>query len=274
MALNRQGPDGANVDCQRVEKEEMIERYLTGKLSELEGEAFEQHYLGCQRCFDELQFRHAAAIELKRQPKVSFQPAAALGNTRWAWGLATAAVLLVTLFSVTTFYRRQNPGLVQEPPVPIDTRHEMIDQLALVDPVPPYVPVTMRGGKPQAATERFQDGMQRYTQHNYAAAITLLQEAIRLDANLQPALFYLGISQLMMDQPDEAIGQFSRLTHMETSPYLEDSHWYLAKAFLKKRELAAAQQELEAVVTLNGSHLEEARQALQVIRRLAKESLK
>ena len=134
--------------------------------------------------------------------------------------------------------------------------------------------MTIRGGKPQAGTERFQEGMQRFTQRNYAGAISSLKEAIRLDANLQPALFYLGISQLMMDQPDEAIGQFSRLTRMETSPYLEDSHWYLAKAFLKKRELARAQQELEAVVTLNGSHLEEARQALQVIRRLAKESLK
>ena len=53
MALNRERPGGATVDCQRVEQEEVIERYLAGKLPEGEAEAFEQHYVGCESCFEE-----------------------------------------------------------------------------------------------------------------------------------------------------------------------------------------------------------------------------
>jgi tetratricopeptide (TPR) repeat protein len=262
------------MDCQAVEIEEFIERYLTGRLSEAETDAFEQHYLGCQDCFKELQFRHATALELRRKPEVSSRPAAATWNTRWMWALAAAAVLLVTLVSLTTYYRRQNPQVVQRQPAQNKTGQETIARLARVETAPPYVPLTIRGGKAGAATERFQEGMQRYMQHNYSGAIGPLQEAVRMDSTLQPALFYLGISLLMTDQPDEAIAQLSRLTRTEANPYLEESHWYLAKAFLKKRDLVSAQKELEAVVTLNGQHLPEARQALELIRNIAEESQK
>ncbi len=89
--------------------------------------------------------------------------------------------------------------------------------------------------------------------------------------DLQPALFYLGISQLMTDQPDKAIATLSGLARIEATPYLEESHWFLAKAFLKKQDLVSAQKELETVVTLNGPHLDEARRDLEAIRRLARQ---
>jgi tetratricopeptide (TPR) repeat protein len=260
------------MDCQRVEEEEIIERYLTGKLPEAETDAFEQHYLGCHSCFQELQFRHATAIELKRQPPVSSRPASVSWTTRWTWGLAAAALLLLTLVSVATFYRRQNSQMVQKTPAENETQQQIIARLAVVGAAPPYVPLTIRGGKARAATERFQEGMERYIQRDYEGAVGPLGEAIRLDANLQPALFYLGISYLMTDQPDEAVAQLSKLTSAQANPYTEESHWYLAKAYLKKRDLGSAQKELEAVVTLNGPHLAEARQALEMIRSVAKQN--
>jgi tetratricopeptide (TPR) repeat protein len=272
LELNEQRPDGVNMDCRQVEQEEMIERYLAGKLLEKEAEAFEQHYLSCPSCFEELQFRHAAAIELKRQPLVSSRPVAVSSTSRWIWGLAAAAVLLLSLISVMIFHRRLPPQMTQKPPAQNEARQEVIARLARVDAAPPYVPTTIRGGKTGAAMQRFQQGMKDYVQRNYAGAIGPLQEAVRLDADLQPALFYLGISHLIIDQPDEAIAQLSKLTRMEASPYTEESHWYLAKAYLKKRDLGSAQKELEAVVTLNGPHLAEARQALEMIRSVAKQN--
>jgi tetratricopeptide (TPR) repeat protein len=260
------------MDCQRVEEEEIIERYLTGKLPEAETDAFEQHYLGCQSCFQELQFRHATAIELKRQPPISSRPAALSWKSRWTWGLAAAALLLLTLVSVTTLFRRQNPQVAQKPLTQNETRQEIIARLAVVDTVPPYVTTTIRGGRTGEGIERFQQGMKAYVQRNYAGAIGPLQEAVRLDADLQPALFYLGISHLMIEQPDEAIAQLSKLTSVEANPYTEESHWYLAKAFLKNGDLASAEHELEAVVTLKGPHLAEARQALEMIRSVAKQN--
>jgi tetratricopeptide (TPR) repeat protein len=262
------------MDCQRVVEEEIIERYLTGKLPEAETDVFEQHYLGCQSCFQELQFRHAAAVELKRLPLASSRPAVVPLRSRWTWGLAAAAVLLLALVSVTTFYRRQNSQMVQKPPARNEAEQRIIARLAVVDTAPPYVPFTIRGGKTGAATERFQEGMERYIQHDYEDAVGPLREAIRLDANLQPALFYLGISYLLMDRPDEAVAQLSKLTSAEANPYTEESHWYLAKAYLKKRDLGSAQKELERVVTLNGPHLAEARQALEQIRKIVEERRK
>lgn len=73
----------------------------------------------------------------------------------------------------------------------------------------------------------------------------------------------------MADQPDKAIATLSRLTQIEATPYLEESHWFLAKAFLRKQDLTSAQKELEVVVALNGTHLKEARESLEVIRGIA-----
>ncbi|MGH9426018.1 MAG: hypothetical protein ACRD2L_06925, partial [Terriglobia bacterium] len=183
------------------------------------------------------------------------------------WLLA-AAVLLVALVSLTTLNRRKTPELAQKPPAQTEKRQEILARLAVVETAPPYIPSTMRGGKTQAATERFQEGMLRYIEQDYTGAIGLLRESVSLNAGLQPALFYLGISQLMTDQPDEAIASLSRLTRIEASPYLEESHWFLAKAYLKKKQLLAAQRELESVVTLNGAHRQEARRALDLIQGL------
>lgn len=254
------------VDCQRVEQKEMIEQYLAGKLAEAEAEAFEQHYLGCQSCFEELQFHHAAAIELRNKHSTSPQRVAMPRAVWRPWALAAAALLLLTLVSVPVFYRRQSVEIVQAPiPQQSDSPQAIIAQLASVE-ASPYVPVTLRGGSGSPASERFQQGMERYARRDYADASGLLEQAVGLKPDLQPALFYLGISQLMTDQPDKAIATLSGLVRIEATPYLEESHWFLAKAFLKKQDLASAQKELEVVVALNGSHVAEARKSLEVIR--------
>lgn len=258
------------VDCQRIEQQGMIERYLAGKLAQAEAEAFEQHYLGCQSCFDELQFQHATAIELRVAPAASTQKAPAGWTIGRTWALAAAAILVLTLVSIPVFYRRQNVETVQERPAQRDRRGDLIARLASVN-APSYIPITLRGGSKSVASERFQKGMERYGKGDYAAAASLLEQAAGLKPDLQPALFYLGISQLMAHQPDKAIATLSRLTQIEATPYLEESHWYLAKAFLRKQDLTSAQKELEVVITLNGAHLDEARRDLEAIRRLARQ---
>jgi len=257
------------VDCQRVEQKEMIEKYLAGKLAEAEAEAFEQHYLGCQSCFDELRFHHATAIELRNKHSTSPQKVAMPRAVWWPWAVAAAAILLLTLVSVPVFYRRQDPEIVQTPiPQQSDSPQAIIAQLASVE-ASPYVPLTLRGGSGSPASERFQLGMERYSRRDYASASGLLEQAVGLKPNLQPALFYLGVSQLLTDQPDKAIATLSALVRIEATPYLEESHWFLAKAFLKKHDLVSAEKELEAAVMLNGAHLDEARRDLGTIRGLA-----
>ena len=38
------------MDCTRVDDSDRVALYLSGKLSEADAEAFELHYLGCDRC--------------------------------------------------------------------------------------------------------------------------------------------------------------------------------------------------------------------------------
>jgi tetratricopeptide (TPR) repeat protein len=272
MTPNSQRAGGDAVNCQRVEQEEMIERYLAGKLEQAEAEAFEQHYLGCQRCFEELQFRHAAAIELRSRSVAHSQPIVSSSTIRKRWALAAAAILLLTLTSVTILNRRQAFRVDRGALVPPQNSEQIIARLAVIDTAPPYVPITLRGGQSGAATGQFREGMQRYSRGDYAGAITLLEESVRLNADLQPAVFYLGISHLMVGKAEKAISPLSKLTLAGDNPYREESHWFLAKAFLKRGSIAAAQKELEAVVSLNGSHLEDARRDLVLVREIAQET--
>ncbi len=55
------------MNCQQVEEQEVIERYLAEKLSEQESAAFEEHFLGCKQCFEELRLHHAAAAEMRQR---------------------------------------------------------------------------------------------------------------------------------------------------------------------------------------------------------------
>jgi CHAT domain-containing protein len=43
------------LDCTRVEENDVVSRYVTRKLAPEEAEAFEEHYFGCDRCWSEVQ---------------------------------------------------------------------------------------------------------------------------------------------------------------------------------------------------------------------------
>ena len=79
-------------------------------------------------------------------------------------------------------------------------------------------------------------------------------------------MFYLGISYLMTGKLEEAIIQLSKLTGSEPNPYSEESHWYLAKAYFKKKNAVSAEKELKAVAALKGARAAEASKALELMK--------
>lgn len=269
MTLNSQENSGVTMDCRRIEAEGTIERYLNGRLSDQEETAFEQHYLGCARCFSDLQMQHAAALELNRRPLVIQPPKLRFASYR-QWGLAAAAVVLISIAALL-FYRNQQKEfrITSEQQRAIQDDQALIDQLAMVEQPPPYLPSTMRGGVGDRALEEFQSGMVQYRQGNYANAIPILTGASHFDADHQPTVFYLGICYLMTGKPDDCIRELSKLVAEASGPYQEESHWYLAKSYLKKKDLTAAQRELQATVTLNGPHASDARAALQTLQKVS-----
>lgn len=244
-----------SVDCQQVQHNEIIERYLNGRLSDDEVVAFEEHYLGCERCFRELRLGHALASELRRQPREAVE-VSPLWRFRWRWALVSAVAGIVLVASLILLQIRS----------PQTSDEQVLDQLAAVTEYPPYLPSTIRATTP--AMDVFQDAMREYTQSNYVRAAQLLEQSVRLDPEHRPSIFYLGISYLALGRVDDSIAWLSRLARAEPNPYSEESHWFLAKAYLKKRDLRSARSELQQVAAGGGMYAAEATQALEVLRRL------
>jgi tetratricopeptide (TPR) repeat protein len=141
--------------------------------------------------------------------------------------------------------------------------------LARVEP-PPYVPVTLRGGVDEA-TERFQTAMKQYGKGNYAGAIPGLRAAAELNPKAANSRFFLAICLLLTGQTDSAIAGLQQVLALGDTPYLEEAHFYLAKAYLGKGSLTAAHDELERTIRLQGRLESEARQLLKQVNALKQE---
>lgn len=263
------------MNCEQIMGSEVAAKYLLGQLSEAEQEAFEQHYFECQRCFDELQTFRALQAELKQSAGViQREPIVQRAVSPWTWAAAATAVLLVVGIgywlerprppspppSATTIITAPN---VERPPV---TRVPSLSELAEVRP-PNYTPVILRGS-PDQATQRFHEAMLRYMKGDYAGTIPGLYAASQLNPKAPHISFFLGTCYLITDQTDSAIAQLRRTVALGDSPYLEETRFYLAKAYLRKADPVAAQTELKKVVRLHGEREEEARELLRQLESL------
>jgi len=264
------------MDCDRVAREEILEAYLAGGLSEEDRDGFEQHYLGCARCFDGLQTLQAIREELRRTgASIEAAPTRSFGPWMAAAGVA-AAVLLALAVGV---WMRQAPAgisggrspdapsrteLPKEPqaeePTTSGAPELSLEQLARMEP-PRYEPLRLRG-VPDEATARFQQGMERYRKGDYPGAVDDLRSAAGLEPDGAHILFFLGISHLMLGQDGAAVDRLQATIALGDSSYLEDAHWYLAKAFLRRKDAGAARTHLKALIELRGSRSDEARQLI------------
>jgi tetratricopeptide (TPR) repeat protein len=139
-------------------------------------------------------------------------------------------------------------------------------QLARFEP-PRYEPLTLRG-MPDEATARFQRGMEHYRKGEYERAVEHLRIAAGLDPEAAHAQFFLGISLLVLKQDDAAIDRLRRTIALGDSPYLEEAHFYLAKAFLRRNDIGAAETELKKLIQLRGSGSGEAKRLLTQVQKL------
>jgi tetratricopeptide (TPR) repeat protein len=283
MSENATNTPKHTMDCARVAREEILETYLAGRLTEQDREAFEEHYFECTRCFDELRTLQTIRDVL---PTVTRQVENGTARTFTPWfpvlGLAAAAAFAVG----TALFIRQQPASAppvstkatspQETPVPerptpqqpaqTTASEPSLEQLARVEP-PRYEPLKLRGAADEA-TARFQRGMERYGKADYAGAVDNLRAAADLDPDGIHILFFLGISHLMMGQDDAAIDRLRATIARGDSAYLEEAHWYLAKAFLRRKDLGAAESQLKTLIQLRGPKRGEARELLSQVEKI------
>ena len=92
MSANATNSSKNRMDCTFAARDEMLEGYLSDALTDEDRDAFEDHYFGCARCFDELQTLKAMRDELPRA-------VAATESRQWmaGWPAATAVAAAVVL---------------------------------------------------------------------------------------------------------------------------------------------------------------------------------
>jgi tetratricopeptide (TPR) repeat protein len=264
------------MDCERITNDEITEKYLRNELSEADQEAFEQHYFECARCFEGLQALRALGAALQQSaPAIRAERVALRVFSRWAWAAVAAGVLLMVGFGL--WLRRQvpvaptprapvvqSPKVEEHPPPGVPS----LGKLARVQP-PTYVPATLRGPTDEAA-KLFREAMRHYVKGDYGAAILGLRAASKLNPKAADISFFLGICYLLTEQTDSAVKHLRSIIALGDSPYLEDAHFFLAKAYLREADLALARSELEKTTQLRGDREAEARELIQQVKKLDK----
>jgi TolA-binding protein len=146
------------------------------------------------------------------------------------------------------------PALLAPPPV------VALSVLARVEP-PVYIPAALRGLRDEAA-ERFDAAMRRYVDGDYAGAIPGLQGAAELRPGAPQTAFFLAVCHLLTAQVDAAAAGFERVIALGESPYLEEAHFYLAKARIRQGRVPDARDELRQTIALRGRLAQDARRLL------------
>ena len=260
------------MNCHEIDKNEVIDRYLSGGLSEAEQHIFEDHYFGCEDCFEHL--RIARALQAKPKSRQSRSWTLYPSPGRWRSVLlpiaALAAVaLLITIYwnwptSKVSPFQQDTENVAGRSPVeykPAEERETLISQLARFEP-PPYAPARLRETG-DGARVQFDQAMSYYRKGDYNAAIKGLQTTARLSPKAVDVNFYLGACYLLTNQPQRATDALEKATSPNSPVFAEQAHYYLAKTYLQEHNLASARRELESTLTFHGAREDEARRLIQ-----------
>jgi len=265
------------MNCKEAEERDILEGYLLDRLSEGEREEFELHYFGCESCFSQVQTGLMVQAELQRQPMAGSQKSDPV--PRWTWPRTPVFVTVALLFAVGIWwYSARKPYSQPVSSLPTTASPDTTSQrqspsftapsqeeLARVEP-PAYSAMVLRGGEDETQ-QTFRKAMQYYAKGDYTHAISGLRAAVQASPRNARFNFYLGACYLLTDQTDLAIQSFRSTISRGDPAYSEPAHFYLAKAYLRKKEITSAEDELQKAVLLHGSMEAEASEILRQLRK-------
>jgi len=246
--------------------EDLVQRYLTGALSDDDRAALEEHYFECARCRREVQ-RHWAMLTELRRAEPSIASATRPRAARWIWialvPLAAAALIVVAVRQIGD--RTPSPAAVR----PLaDTgaaagRVAALQQLARIEP-PEYVKLPTRTGA-DLREQTFDRGMEAYARADFQEAAATLERAQPPRGRDARVDFFLGVSLAMIGETTRAAAALTSASE-RGSPYAGDARMILAKMDLAKGDTGAAIERLNAVVTEGGPRAADAHALVDQIR--------
>jgi tetratricopeptide (TPR) repeat protein len=262
------------MNCREAEEQDLLERYLLDQLAERERDEFEKHYFECESCFSQVKASLAMQEELRQRQLVRIPAGGVRMRRAWAWTPVFAVFVLLVAVGIWRYSARKHRSLPQvssstpsmnaegsKPSQLPSPAGPPLDELAHVE-APPYSGSVLRGTEDEAQ-ESFRKAMQNYLKGDYANAIPGLRAAVKASPQKAKFNFYLGACYLLTQQSDPAIDSFRKTVSLDDPAYAELAHYYLAKAYLQKRDLAEAKKELQTTIQLGGSRATEAEEILR-----------
>jgi len=288
--------------CPQAARDDLFEAYLRGAMSAGERERFEDHFFVCATCLARLRAYEGLRAELGAlapeapvaQPVPVWRWRRALVPVAAGLALVVAAALwfrgsppvppasTVAVAPAPHDAPAVSPGAPRapeaavpappvaqpEPSAPVTKQAEpsvsppvvALSMLARVAP-PPYAPAALRGPNDEAGA-KFDAAMRLYVKGDYAGALKGLEAAVALEPNAPQYAFFLGVCHLLTERTDPAVAELQKAIAIGESPYLEEAHFYLAKARLRQGEIAAAREELQRTIERQGRLEAEARRLL------------
>ena len=102
------------MDCDSVEQSDRVAQYLAGRLPASEAEAFEKHYLGCERCASALREAGEIRAALGKSVLVPSSGSAPSASARPDWGTLVAAAATVAIFVFGIRHLAEQPPTVTD----------------------------------------------------------------------------------------------------------------------------------------------------------------
>lgn len=204
-------------------EDETAGRYVARTLDVPETDAFEQHLLLCESCRSEVRLASAIRSEIREQPR---------GINPWVVGTGLALAASIAIFLA----RPDNDSL---------------SALGRVASAPVYDGVPVRATT-NATDSLFGSAMGFYQQGEYGEASRRFEAARAAGADSIVTTFFMGVSNLMTGNAAAAVNELQRSAGMSRSAYSQESHFYLAKAYLQLGRREAALGELAMAIGIEG----------------------
>jgi hypothetical protein len=271
--------------CTNEQIGQLIGLYEFGALDNPESNAFLDHLIECEYCYDQFfvmqsiaeafrAHREAAQRGVMTRNLVAVQGALSRAAPPPFWlrkpVLAAASVVVAIGAGLVALYvNRQwlGPALVKEPSAAISisevAQSPPSPWLDLKIPKPAYVPPS-NSRVYRSLTTPFERAMAAYQENNFMDAAEQLEAASQMGLkNAAEVQFYLGVSLLLAGHSSDAIEPLKQAVELNVGERRQSSHYYLALAYLKTNQPGQALVELDVVMKINGNHRIEAEELKQ-----------
>jgi hypothetical protein len=210
-------------------------------------------------------------IRARWEPRRAPRPTASVWN--WLWRPLPAAVVFATLAALVAIAVRKSPSVIQPvspvetargpsvspTPAPAPSAFALVLQKAAIK-IPAAAVLIYRSDRKdsQAFLKDLAAALEPYRRDDYAEAARLLAPLTGKYPDAAEPAFYLGVSQLFLNQNESAIASLQMAGRRAGETLRDDASWYLALALERAGKPDDARREAEALCIRAGEYKDKA----------------